>query len=110
MPRHEFSLGPELRQKLGPLPIPIERVITVRASGAQVRSIVGKWPFVVVGLKREDMEYFLRRIRVKRIDGRLPEPGKPEALITEPVARNLKLGLGGVLLSPEKKDDYSPFP
>lgn len=89
-------------------PYPYEKLIVCRASGAQVRSIVGKWPFVVLGMHRSDMEYFLRRLRVSSITGRLPEKGKPEAIISDPVARNLGLKLGSTLLSPEVQEAYSP--
>jgi len=90
-------------------PVPIERLVTCRAAGAQVKSIVGKWPFVVLGLEQDDMRYYLKRLHATNIVGRLPEPGKAEALISEPVARNRGLKLGSNLLSPMDSDNYSPF-
>lgn len=89
-------------------PVPLERVVLCRASGAQVRSIVGKWPFVVLGLAPDDMRYILRKYRSRGIEGRLPEPGKPEAIISRPVARNLGLKLGSVLIGPDTQEAYSP--
>jgi ABC-type lipoprotein release transport system permease subunit len=89
-------------------PVEIDRIAVCRASGAQVRSIVGKWRFVVLGLEQKDMRYYLERLGVQRVDGRLPEPGAPEALISQPVARNLNLELGDVLLGPDQQDNYSP--
>lgn len=90
-------------------PVPVERLVVCRATGAQVRSIVGKWPFVVLGLGREDMEYVLKKLGSTGIEGRLPESGKPEAVVSEPVARNLNLKLGGTLLGPNTQETYSPF-
>lgn len=91
-------------------PVPIERLVICRASGCMVRSIVGPWPFVVLGLNREDAEFYLKRQNVEKLIGRMPETGKPEAVISEPVARNLKLKLGSNLQSPTNPDGYSPFP
>lgn len=92
----------------GHSPVPIERIITCRASSSMVRSIVGKWPFYVVGLKQEDMAWYLERQHAKLIEGRLPNAGAPEAVITTPVAKNLGLHLGSTLLGPRNTDDYSP--
>ena len=91
-------------------PVPIERIMLARAAGTQVVSIVGKWPFAVLALKQPDMQFWLDRQGVKSIDGRLPKAGEPEALISEPVARNLNLKLGSNLLSPNDNESFSPFP
>lgn len=100
-------------------PVPLDKVMVCRASGCQVESIVGKWPFVVLGLGQDDMRYYLHRMNVRGIEGRLPTKGEPEALISRPVAINLKLHLynpneparlraQSILLSPDKNDSYSP--
>jgi hypothetical protein len=88
-------------------PVPIERIVRCRASGSEVTSIVGKWPFIVLGLSQDDMRYFLMRQAVVSIDGRLPKAGEPEAVISQPVATNLRLHLGSVLQGPENSDSYS---
>lgn len=116
---NKYSLGlvprgdPELTPKLLAVvkrdsPVPIDRVITCRASSAQVRSIVGKWPFFVLGMKTVDMYYFINRLGATAMSGRWPRKGEPEAIVTEPVARNLGLHLGSVLLSPRDQENYSP--
>ena len=102
-------------------PVPLERVMHCRVSNAQVESIVGHWPFVVLGLGQDDMRYYLRRLHTTQIEGRLPAPGAAEAIISEPVAKNLKLHIydpsephklreQSILLGPDKTDDYSPMP
>lgn len=90
-------------------PVPIERLVICRAAGAQVKSIVGKWPFVVLGLEQKDMVFYLQRLKADKIVGRLPKPGMAEALVSEPVARNRGLKIGSDLLSPTDTDNYSPF-
>lgn len=108
-PRGDADMTPKIKARiLAESPVPIDRLIVCRASGAQVRSIVGKWPFVVIALGQEDMRYYLRRMQVSRIEGRLPAAGKPEALISVPVARNLGLGIGDALIGPDKNEAYSP--
>lgn len=110
-PRGDPEMTPKIEKEIRDnCPYPMERIILCRASGAQVKSIVGKWPFVVLGMKRDDMEYFLKKLRAERVDGRLPESGKPEVVISEPVSRNLGLKIGDTLLSPETQEMYSPQP
>lgn len=110
-PRGDSSLTPKLEMTVKKeCPEPIQRIVVCRAAGAQVKSIVGKWPFVVLGLSQDDMAYYLKRLKADDIEGRLPRPGKAEALVSEPVARNRRLKLGSSLLKPEDADNYSPFP
>lgn len=110
-PRGDPEMTPKIEKDIREQsPYPIERIIRCRASGAQVKSIVGKWPFVVLGMKREDLEYFLKKLGAERVEGRLPEAGQPEVVISEPVARNLGLKLGDNLLSPDTQEMYSPLP
>lgn len=107
-PRGDTTQTPILVDRILQLaPVPIERVIICRASGAMVRSIVGKWPFGVVGMAQQDMRFYLDRQHVSSIEGRLPAAGAPEALISEPVARNLNLKIGGTLSGPRVTDSYS---
>lgn len=89
-------------------PVELERTVICRASSTQVKSIVGKWPFLMLGLKREDMEYYLRRQGSKGLEGRLPKPGAPEAVISKPIAENLNLGIGDTVQGPEENESYSP--
>lgn len=91
-------------------PVPLGRIVRARGSQAQVKSIVGGWPFVVLAMGQEDIRYYLRRMGNPPVDGRLPRPGAPEILVSEPVARNLRLGLGDAILGPDNPDSYSPLP
>jgi len=109
-PRGDPAMLPKLRAEIEEgSPVPLDRVVVCRASGAIVNSIVGKWPFVVLGLSAEDMRFYLDRLGTSNLVGRLPEPGKPEAVISAPVAKNLKLRVGDALLSPNERERYSPF-
>ena len=108
-PRGDPAMTPKLVETFrNECPVPIERIIVCRGSSAVVRSIVGEWPFVVLAFNQDDMDYFLDKHFVTGIEGRKPTVGRPEALVSEPVARNLRLKIGDVLLGPDKSDDYSP--
>ncbi|HEY0868363.1 MAG TPA: FtsX-like permease family protein [Fimbriimonas sp.] len=108
-PRGDMSLTPKLVKTVREeSPVPLDKVVLCRASSAMVRSIVGKWPFVVLGFEQDVMPYYLERMGSKSLQGRLPRPGAPEAVISEPVARNRNLKLGDALLGPEDNDNYSP--
>ncbi len=102
-------------------PVPIGRVMICRASGAQVQSIVGKWPYAVLGLEQDDIGYFLQRQGSRGLEGRLPEPGKAEVIVSRPVAKNLGLKifdpkasrkdrLRSIVQGPDNTDAYSPYP
>lgn len=107
-PRGDSSRLPEIRERIErQSPVPIEHVMTVRTAGAEVQSIVGKWPFAVLAMTQEDMRFYLDRVKPKRVQGRLPEAGAAEALISEPVARNLGLKMGDTLLGPEVQGRFS---
>jgi ABC-type lipoprotein release transport system permease subunit len=108
-PRGDPSQTPKIRERIEKgSPVPIERIITCRASSAQVRSIVGKWPFVVVGLEQDDMRFYIERMHARGVVGRFPAAGAAEAMISDPVARNLGLKMGDILIGPEKDEAYSP--
>lgn len=89
-------------------PVDLERVVTIRGSQIEVNSIVGKWPFVVLGLSQDDMPFYMDRMSGELFEGRLPVVGEPEAVISEPMARNLGLKIGGVLQRPDSPESFSP--
>jgi ABC-type lipoprotein release transport system permease subunit len=110
-PRGDPSMTPKLYSEvMKGSPVPIERAMIFRGVTSQVNSIVGKWPFVAAGMKRPDIEFWLERLKSKGIEGRLPNKGKPEIIVSDPVARNLHLKLGSVILKPDSQDSYSPKP
>lgn len=110
-PRGDPTQTPRLEKILmSETPVPLERTMLVRSSMTQVKSIVGKWPFAVTGMTPDDLKFMLKRQGVQDVTGRLPNVGKPEVVISEPVSRNLGLKIGSVLQSPENNDSYSAQP
>jgi len=110
-PRGDPTLLPQILADIRKhAPVPLERIVVCRATGSIVKSIVGKWPFLVLGLKQDDMRYYAEREGATSVLGRYPAVGKPEALISAPVAKNLDLKLGSVVLKPDDIDNYAPVP
>lgn len=109
-PRGDAEETPVLKQLLETeAPVPLERVMLVRGSDIEVKSIVGNWPFVVLGLEQDDLTYYMKRMGGGRLEGRIPKPGEPEVLVSEPLARNLGLKMGDALMKPEETTAYSPY-
>ncbi len=110
-PRLDPTLTPVFVKELTTKPpVEIERVILCRGSGAQVKSIVGKWPFAVMGFEKDDLEYYLRREDYTGITGRRPVDGKPEMMVSTPVAKNLHVKIGDIILKPDDSDNFSRRP
>lgn len=110
IPRASPELIPKLRAALVEhSPFPIQRTIFTQIGSLHVRSIVGEWPFPVLGLTQNDMHYCAEKFFTQSITGRFPKSGAPEALISEPVAKNLGLKLNSIVLGPNNTNDYSPY-
>lgn len=108
-PRGDPTLTPSLVAEVRDnCPIPIGRLVICRGTSSEVKSIVGKWPFLVLGLAQTDVDFYLQRQGVTHLEGRKPKPGAAEAIISEPVARNLKLKIGDAVQGPEIDGSYSP--
>lgn len=108
--RGDIGEIPVLEAHFDTSPIPIERQIRCRTSIFNVQSIVGPWPFVLYGLRSDDARYVVSKFNLQSLNGRLPQPGEPEAVITTQVATNLNLDVGDTLLSPQDDRSYSPHP
>jgi ABC-type lipoprotein release transport system permease subunit len=91
-------------------PYKVDRIATVRASEVQARSIVGPWPFIVAAYRPDDLAYVLKKIPNQGIEGRLPQPGKPEVVLSAPLAHNIGKKLGDVLMQPDDPKAFSPYP
>lgn len=101
---------PKLEKHFAASPVEIERQIRCRTTIFNVKSIVGPWPFVMYGFKQEDVSYAIDKFELTNLRGRLPEPGMPETVISSPLATNLKLRIGDILLKPDDERNYSPKP
>ncbi|MGI8922883.1 MAG: ABC transporter permease [Fimbriimonadales bacterium] len=108
-PRGDAAFLPELRAHFDKSPAPIERMVSCRTVGVNVKSIVGPWPFVLYGFHKRDIDYAVGKFQLGSLRGRLPASGEPEVVITEPLTRNLDLKLGDSILGPKDEKNYSPY-
>lgn len=110
-PRGDPTLLPKIvRDVKRHSPVPLDKVIECHITSAVVKSIVGKWPFLAFGLGQKDMRYYVDRQHTTKLLGRYPAAGAPEILISRPVAKNLGLKMGSVVLKPDDIDNYAPVP
>lgn len=75
-----------------------------------IKTIFGKMPFPIFGLDVDGRLRILRRTGDRLIAGRMPLEGKPEAVISDAVAKNLGANIGSVIAKPDSQDDYAPTP
>ncbi len=108
-PRGSDKLKPELMERVENAPYLGTTYETV-VCFMNADTIVGKMPFVIFGMRQEDMRPLMERARLQLGKGRLPEKGEAGVALSEPLMRNKKLQLGDVVLSPLIPDQYAPVP
>ncbi len=108
-PRGSDRLKPQLLERIQQAPHYLAHYETL-VCFMNAETIVGKMPFVIFGLKPEDMEPLVSRCRLRLKAGRYPLPNMPEVVLSEPLMRNKNLKLGDVVLSPLIPDQYAPVP
>ncbi len=108
-PRNVLQIDEEEASKIKRLP-QVQLYAEAHSYQAQVKTIFGKMVFPIFGLEPEARKLILERCHVSLCEGRLPQEGQAEAVISEEVARNMGVKVGEVLLGPELQDFYSPLP
>ena len=79
----------------------VERTIETSGFFFNINTVFGPFPFVCFGVTDENRDYLLRRAGDTLLPGgRMPLPGKPEAVISEGLARNKKVKVGDIIASP----------
>src|SRR5262249_31605325 len=102
-PRNALTVYPTEGEKIRKLP-ELGALYPAHSYQVMVKTIFGKMFFTIFGLEPEGRKTLMERCGVTLSQGRLPEDGKPEAVISEEVAKNLGLKIGDVLLKPEAED------
>ena len=79
----------------------VERTIETSGFFFNINTVFGPFPFVCFGVNDGDRDYLLRRAGDSLVPGgRMPLPGKPEAVISEGLAHNKKVKIGDIIASP----------
>lgn len=87
-----------------------DRVMEASVFFTNIKTVMGRLPFVVLGVSPEDRDYLLKRVGTGLIEGRLPAEGMPEAVISEPLARNKKVKVGDTIAGPTDAGGISGSP
>lgn len=108
-PRNAITIDEEVVSKVRNLP-EVGFLCPSHSYQTMVKTIFGKMPFPIFGLDARGRKLMMERSGVSLAQGRLIEDGKPEALISEDVARNLGVRIGDVISQPESTDSFAPEP
>ena len=110
IPQRQNRSVPEDQKALVAKDPRIERVIDGGIFFANIKTVMGRLPFVVLGVEDEDRDYLMKRMGTQLIAGRMPEEGMPEAVLSEPLAENKKLKLGDTVAGPMDEGGISGAP
>lgn len=100
IPQRQNRSVPEDQQALIQADPRVERVIQGGIFFANIKTVMGRLPFVVLGVEEEDRDYLMNRMGTRLLSGRMPADGMPEAVLSEPIAENKKLKLGDTVAGP----------
>ncbi len=95
-PRVPDDIQAQLRKTPG-----VDRMIETSGFFFNINTVFGKLPFVCFGVTDANRDYLMHRAGdTLEPGGRIPLPGKPEAVISEGLARNKKVKIGDIIASP----------
>ena len=100
VPQRQFRAVPDEERKIVAADPRVERIVEGSIFMMNIKTVIGRLPFVVLGASESDRNYLMDRIGTGLIDGRMPAEGMPEAVISEPVARNRGLKIGDIIAGP----------
>lgn len=111
IPQRVTRLVPEDQVKIIKNDKRVDRVMNSSVFFVNIKTVMGRLPFVVLGLEPPDRDYLLKRVGTEVLPGgRLPAEGMPEAVLSEPLARNKKVKVGDIIASPTDEGGISGSP
>lgn len=110
LPQRQNRAVPDDQQAILKADPRIERIIQGGLFFASIKTVMGRLPFVVLGVEEEDRSYLMARMGTQLIAGRMPAEGMPEAVLSEPIAENKKLKIGDVVAGPTDEGGISGAP
>jgi hypothetical protein len=75
-----------------------------------IKTVIGRLPFVVLGVNESDRDYLAGRMGSKLIAGRWPAEGMPECVLSEPIVENKNLKVGDIVASPTDEGGIAGAP
>lgn len=110
VPQRQYREVPEAQRKLVLADPRVERVVDGSIFMMNIKTVIGRLPFVVLGATEADRDYLLDRLGAGLIDGRMPAEGMPEAIVSEPVAKNRGLRIGDPIAGPTDEGGIAGSP
>ncbi len=108
-PRNALRMDPEIVAKVKKAP-DLGELFPTHSYTCQVKTIFGKMPLPIFGIDKAGRDLIMERSGVRLASGKMPEDDKPEAVISEDVAKNLGLKIGSIISYPESQDSFAPIP
>ena len=100
LPQQRFKAVPEAQRLIVASDPRVERTMEGAFFLCNIKTVMGRLPFVVLGVPDDDRDYLMKRMGTTLIAGRLPAEGMPEAVLSEPMVENKKLKIGDNVVSP----------
>ncbi len=88
----------------------VDRELDASAFFFNINTVFGPLPFVCIGVPVDQRDYLLKRSQDHLIAGRMPTPGRPEAVLSEGLANNRKLKIGDTVAGPNDTGGISGAP
>jgi ABC-type antimicrobial peptide transport system permease subunit len=90
----------------------VDRVIDSQGMFMNINTVFGQVPFVLIAVPPDQRDYLIRRGGDRLVSGRMPIPGRPEAVLSIGLVRNRKFKLGDVVAAPDDQGGLagSPIP
>lgn len=87
-----------------------DRVMEAGFFFTNIKTVMGRLPFVVLALTPDNRQYLLGRIGTELASGRMPAEGMPEAVLSEPIAQNKGVKIGDMIAGPTDEGGISGSP
>ncbi|MGC4046937.1 MAG: ABC transporter permease [Armatimonas sp.] len=88
----------------------IDRAIEGSIFFINIKTVIGRLPFVVLGVTEDDRDYLSDRMHSKLLQGRWPAEGMPECVLSEPIAENKGLKVGDIVAGPTDEGGIAGSP
>lgn len=88
----------------------VDRTVEGSIFFTNIKTVIGRLPFVVLGVTQDDRDYLSKRMGATLKEGRWPAEGMPECVLSEPMVENKKLKLGDVVSGPTDEGGISGSP
>lgn len=88
----------------------VDRVMEGSIFFTNIKTVMGRFPFVVLGVSDENRAYLMERIGTSLVEGRMPAEGMPEAVLSQPIVENKKIKIGDVIAGPTDEGGISGSP